>query len=271
MRVKDLLSKPSRISLRDKILLLAHLLKVNHKELYLMEECEVSHEVRTEFLDKLNKLEEGYPLQYLIGEWDFYGNTFYVEEGVLIPRPETEILVEEVLKRLPLEEPMLGFELGVGTGCISISLLLCRESLKMLASDINLKALKLARRNSKRHGVSERLMLVGSDLFEAIKPKAFDFVVSNPPYIPMSEWESLSKGVRLEGYNSLIAGMEGWEFYVRIGRDLEKYLKGNGFFAFEIGHDQGRVVRGIFESLGYKVEVIKDYAGQDRVVVGWRY
>ncbi len=231
---------------------------------------EVPEDIEKAFFDKLKILESGYPVQYLLGEWEFFGKEFYVEEGVLIPRPETELLVEEVLKRLPKDVKLIGFEIGVGTGCISISLLLHCENLTMLANDVNIKALKLAKRNAQRHGVIHRLWLFGGDLFEAIKPTAFDFIVSNPPYIPMERWKSLPEGVKREGYTSLIGGQKGWEFYERISVKIDSYLKRDGFFTFEIGHDQGPIVRDIFKSKGYEVMVLKDYAGQDRVVVGWR-
>ena len=235
-----------------------------------MEEHPVPSEVVQSFLKNLQKLEEGYPLQYILGEWEFYGHSFYVEEGVLIPRPETELLVDEVLKRLNKAEPAIGIELGVGTGCISITLLIHKKKLKMVGNDINIKALKLAKKNAERHGVSQRFLIFGGSLFQAVKPFAFDFLVSNPPYIPSYLWESLPKALRLEGYNSLIGGMKGWEFYQEVSKELDKYLKKDGFFVFEIGHDQGSVIKEIFEPLGYKVEVHKDYAGQDRVAVGWR-
>lgn len=235
-----------------------------------MEGLEVPREIEEAFFEGLKVLEEGYPLQYLLGEWEFYGKSFYVEEGVLIPRPETELLVEEVLKRLPKDKRLRGFEVGVGTGCISISLLLHRENLTMIANDINIKALRIAKKNAKRHGVSHRLLLFGGDLFEALRPTTFDFIISNPPYIPKGSWESLPESVKKEGYNSLIGGLKGWEFYERMARVMDSYLKKGGFFAFEIGHDQGKVVKGLFEDRCYKVCVLKDYAGQDRVVVGWR-
>ncbi|MFN3976224.1 MAG: peptide chain release factor N(5)-glutamine methyltransferase [Aquificaceae bacterium] len=270
MKVKELLLQPSKTTLRDKALLLSHLLNKDHKDLYLMEDFEVPEEIKKSFFEALKLLERGYPLQYLLGEWEFYGRSFYVEEGVLIPRPETELLVEEVLKRLPKGKKLTGFEIGLGTGCISISLLLHRENLVMMANDINIKALRLAKRNAQRHGVYNRLLIFGGDLFEALKPTAFDFIVSNPPYIPEERWEGLPEGVKREGYSSLIGGPKGWEVYEKMAERIEVYLKKGGFFAFEIGHDQGKVLRELFEAKGYKLMVLKDYATQDRVVLGWR-
>ncbi len=236
-----------------------------------MEDLQVPTEVEERFFRELERLEGGYPLQYILGEWEFFGLSFFVEEGVLIPRPETEILVEEVLRRLPEGEPLLGLELGVGTGCISVSLLYHKPNLCIVGSDINIRALKLAKKNALRHGVSERLLLFAGDLFKALKPKAFDLLVSNPPYIPEEHWERLPEGVRLEGYSSLIGGRMGLELYEAIADVLTDFLKPGGLIALEIGHDQGRVVRGIFQKKGLNLEVIKDYSGQDRVVLGWRY
>lgn len=270
MKVKQLLQRPSRASLRDRALLLAHLLKKDHKELFLNLEEDIPEECEELYLSSLKKLEEGYPLQYLIGEWDFYGRSFYVEEGVLIPRPETELLVEEVLKRVHKKKPAIGLEIGVGSGCISITLILEREGLRMLANDINLKALKLAKRNALRYEVEGRLLLFASDLFSGIKPFPFDFIISNPPYIPEEHWNKLPMGVKLEGYLSLIAGKKGYELFERLSEEIRAYLSDEGFFAFEIGHDQGQVVKDIFHRRGFHAQVYKDYSGQDRVLVGWK-
>ncbi len=236
-----------------------------------MEDLEVPPNIEEQFFKDLKKLEDGYPLQYILGEWDFYGRTFFVKEGVLIPRPETEILVEEVLKRLPKEKPIIGLELGVGTGCISISLLCERSNLHMIGEDINLDALRLSKKNALRHGVSERFFLFAGDLFSPLKPYPFDLILSNPPYIPEAHWERLPIGVRLEGYNSLIGGKRGWEFYEIIAKAIENYLKPKGLIAFEIGHDQGEVVKKLLEEKGFKVNILKDYSGQERVVLGWKF
>ncbi len=236
-----------------------------------MEDLEVPAEVEERLFKELKLLEEGYPLQYILGEWEFFGLSFFLEEGVLIPRPETEVLVEEVLKRLSESKPLFGLELGVGTGCISVSLLYHKPNLRMVGNDINIKALKLSRKNAIRHGVSDRLFLFAGDLFKALKPYPFDLIVSNPPYIPQGHWERLPKGVKLEGYTSLIGGEKGWEFYERISDAVGDYLKPEGLLALEIGHDQGEVVKRIFEKRGFSVDILKDYSGQDRVVLAWRY
>lgn len=236
-----------------------------------MESLEVSPSVEERFFRELERLERGYPLQYILGEWDFYGLTFLVEEGILIPRPETEILVEEVLRRLPQNSQVVGFELGVGTGCISISLLHHRPGLRMVGNDINLRALRLAKKNALRHGVSDRLLLFAGDLFAPLKPYPFDLLLSNPPYIPEGKWVELPEGVRLEGYTSLIGGKRGWELYEKVAEVAMHYLKPGGLIALEVGHDQGEVVEGLLEKKGFRTCRLRDYSGQERVVLGWKY
>ncbi|QWK20003.1 MAG: peptide chain release factor N(5)-glutamine methyltransferase [Hydrogenobacter thermophilus] len=270
MKVQELLKRPSKASLRDRELLLAHLLKVKVGEVYLLLDRHVSKEVEEKYMRSLSLLEEGYPLQYLLGEWDFYGRTFRVKEGVLIPRPETELLVEKVLEKLPPDKKAVGFEIGVGTGCISITLLLERPKLIMYADDLQEKAVHLAETNARLHKVEDRLFLRVGDMFEPVKGMVFDFVVSNPPYIPQKEWEGLPKGVKLEGKVSLIGGEKGYEFYERFAKEVGKFLKEDGFFALEIGHDQGKILEEIFSQEGFSAQIFKDYAGQDRVVLGWK-
>ncbi len=217
----------------------------------------------------LEKLKEGYPLQYLLGEWDFYGRAFKLVEGVLIPRPETELLVEKTLGLLEKTRDYVGLEIGVGSGCIAITLLLEREGVFMYGTDINPKALEVSQLNAEIHGVAHRLRLFQGKDFEPVKDMKFDFIVSNPPYIPEGYWEKLPQGVKLEGRESLIGGEKGWEFYERFSESVEKHLRNGGFFALEIGHDQGDVIKEIFKN--FRIEIFKDYSGQDRVVIGWKY
>ncbi|MFN3813959.1 MAG: peptide chain release factor N(5)-glutamine methyltransferase [Aquificaceae bacterium] len=270
MKVKDLLQQPSRASQREKHLLLSHLLKKKVSELYFFLDEDLPEEIVKEYLRLLSMLENGYPLQYLIGEWDFYGRTFKVEEGLLIPRPETEILVEKCLEKIPRERNILGFDIGIGTGCVSITLLLERKNLTMYGDDVNDKAIKLARINAELYGVQGRFIILKGDMFEPVRGMRFNFVVSNPPYIPQREWKRLPRGVRLEGRMSLIGGEKGYEFYERFSKEVGDFLEDNGFFCLEIGHNQGSVVKELFSKEGFEVMVYKDYTNNDRVVLGWK-
>jgi len=204
----------------------------------------------------------------VIGEWDFFGRPFRVREGILIPRPETEQLVERILPLIP-EDGACGLEIGCGSGCISITLLREKGNLRMVADDVNPEAVDLTLENARLHGVEDRIEVFAGDMFEPVGNRRFDFVVSNPPYIPADRWESLPPEVRLEGFTSLIGGRSGCEFYRRFAKEVRGYLKEGGFVALEIGHDQGEVVRDLLSGVGFKVMIYKDYSGQDRIAVGW--
>ncbi|GAB6065870.1 peptide chain release factor N(5)-glutamine methyltransferase [Aquifex pyrophilus] len=270
MKVRELLKKVSE-NKRDARIILSHLLGVKPPELILLEDREVPEEVVEKFNELMEWRREGYPVAYLIGEWECMGRTFKVEEGVLIPRPETEILIEKTLERIPKDRNMVGFELGVGTGCISINLLLERPLLRMEGSDINPKAVKLAMENAKMHRVEKRFKVFLGNGFEPVRGKVYDFIVSNPPYIPEKFWDFLPEEVKREGYSSVIAGKKGYEFYEEIANESPKHLKEKGFVALEIGHDQGDIVRKLFEEKGFKVRIFKDYSGYDRVVIAERW
>ncbi len=222
------------------------------------------------FTQLVHKRREGVSTAHLIGEWDFFGRTFKVMEGVLVPRPETELLVEKALELIPENERLEGFEVGGGTGAISITLLLERPLLSMTVDDVNPKAVSLMRENAKLHGVEDRIEILEGSIFEPVRGRVFDFLISNPPYIPESAWESLPPEVKREGKLSLIGGKRGTEFYEEIAGEAKRHLKRGGFVALEIGHDQGEVVKRLLEEAGFEgVMIYKDYSGQDRVAVGW--
>ncbi len=267
MKAKQLLLNLPPHLRRDGELILAHLLGVKASQLPLLLESDVPPSVRDRFHNLLKRRHEGVPTAYLMGEWDFFGRTFRVKEGVLIPRPETELLVERVLPLVP--ENAVGFEIGCGSGCISVTLLLERKGLKMTACDVNPDALELTRENARLHSVEERIELLHGDMFQPVGNRRFDFVISNPPYVPVRRWEELPPEVRMEGFTSLVGGEKGYEFYERLCDEVRSHLKPGGFVALEIGHDQGEVVRALLETAGFKVMIYRDYAGQDRIALGW--
>ncbi|NPA41828.1 MAG: peptide chain release factor N(5)-glutamine methyltransferase [Aquificae bacterium] len=271
MKLRQLLfSLPQEIR-RDGEIILSHLLKTKPSNLPLLLESEVSPDLLHKFRTLIEKRRRGYPTAYLIGEWDFYGRTFKVQPGVLVPRPETELLVEKTLELIPDHKPHHGYEIGSGTGVISITLLLERPLLKMSAVDIDPQAVRLTQENAQLHGVSSRLEVLEGNLFQPVEGRRFDFIISNPPYIPLREWENLPPEVKKEKKTALIGGEKGYEFYERIAPLLKNYLKEGGFVALEIGHDQGDIVRKLLtrEAGLEKVIIYKDYSGQDRVAIGW--
>ncbi len=275
MKIKDALKKAVEklkkagieTPVLDAQILLSYILKIPRWKLIIKENEELSQEIVEKFFKLVEKRANRTPIAYITGEKEFYGLPFKVEEGVLIPRPETEILVEEVLKRIKNRKNPTGIEVGVGSGCISISLLKNKPDLRMIATDISEKAVKTAKENAKIHGVDERLSIIKTDKLKSIKGK-YDFIVSNPPYIPQYEYESLQPEVKKEPKEALIAKDEGLEFYKDIINEGYKLLKENGFFAFEVGYNQAEKVEKLLQKKGLKTEKVKDLQGIYRVVIG---
>ncbi|MBQ9062636.1 MAG: peptide chain release factor N(5)-glutamine methyltransferase [Eubacterium sp.] len=206
------------------------------------------------------------PLQYLTGEAWCYGNRFLVNHHVLIPRQDTEILIEEAVRRL--HTGMRVLDLCTGSGCILISLLK-QKMISGTGSDLSEEALAVAKKNAELHHVQAEW--VKSDLFREIEG-TFDLIVSNPPYIPADVIPLLDPEVRdHEPHLALEGGADGMDFYRRITEASGSYLKENGWLCVEIGYDEGSAVREMFETNGYsEVSVIQDYAGLDRVVCGMK-
>lgn len=222
----------------------------------------------------IDKRKSSYPLQYILGEREFWGMDFKVSEGVLIPRQDTEILIEETLKKLKdnkHKSNLKGFEIGVGSGIISITLLKEIETLTMIGVDINDKAIELTKANALKHEVSDRLCILNSNLFEKInKENQFDFIISNPPYIETKVIDSLQEDIKQhEPKLALDGGEDGLDFYRAIIEQSKSYISPYGFIAFEIGYNQAEAVKKIFVENGYpNVTIAKDLAGFDRVVIG---
>ena len=222
----------------------------------------------------IDKRKNSYPLQYILGEREFWGMDFKVSEGVLIPRQDTEILIEETLKKLKdnkHKSNLKGFEIGVGSGIISITLLKEIETLTMIGVDINDKAIELTKANALKHEVSYRLCILNSNLFEKInKENQFDFIISNPPYIETKVIDSLQEDIKQhEPKLALDGGEDGLDFYRAIIEQSKSYISPEGFIAFEIGYNQAEAVKKIFVENGYpNVTIAKDLAGFDRVVIG---
>ena len=222
----------------------------------------------------IDKRKSSYPLQYILGEREFWGMDFKVSEGVLIPRQDTEILIEETLKKLKdnkHKSNLKGFEIGVGSGIISITLLKEIETLTMIGVDINDKAIELTKANALKHEVNDRLCILNSNLFEKInKENQFDFIISNPPYIETKVIDSLQEDIKQhEPKLALDGGEDGLDFYRAIIEQSKPYISPEGFIAFEIGYNQAEAVKKIFVENGYpNVTIAKDLAGFDRVVIG---
>ncbi|MCR8967368.1 peptide chain release factor N(5)-glutamine methyltransferase [Streptococcus zalophi] len=213
-----------------------------------------------------NQLKDHYPAQYLVGKVDFYDTCLQVDECVLIPRPETEELVDLILKE-NLENDLSVLDIGTGGGAIAIALAKKKPSWSVSASDISQEALLLAKENAKQNRVEINFYL--SNVFEAIDEK-FDIIVSNPPYIANSDSDEVDKNVFLyEPHNALFADNNGLAIYDQIANESKNHLKQNGKIYLEIGYKQGALVKELFQASfpNKTIRVLKDSFGRDRMVV----
>ena len=238
----------------------------------------LNKEVTEEEFNLFNTLIEdrlkGRPIAYIVGNREFMGLDFYVQEGVLIPRPDTEALVEEVIEICDGKEGLNVLDIGTGSGAITVSLAKYLKNPKVKSFDISEIALEIGKKNAINNNVDDKIDFVKSDLFSAIKDMniQFDVIVSNPPYIPKKEIETLHTQVKdYEPYNALEGGEDGLDFYRDITKQSIDYLKQNGVLAYEVGHDQAQDVAKIMEDNGYtNIYTKKDLQGIDRVVIGYK-
>ena len=215
----------------------------------------------------LTQLKNGEPLAYLIGEWYFYGLTFRLDRSCLIPRPDTEHIVERAINDIPKGGCFI--DLCTGSGCIAISILKNRSDLTAYALDISGQALEMAKSNAELNGVADRITLMQADVFAAdpsVMP-LFDAVISNPPYI-RSDVVSTLEVAKSEPVTALDGGEDGLDFYRHILTHYADRLKVGGEFIFEIGYDQREDLLALAKENGLYGEVFKDYGGNDRVFRG---
>lgn len=254
----------------DARLLLEAVCGTDRNDLLVHGEQPVSPEAEEKYLNWIRQRAEHIPLQQLTGEQDFMGLTFSVNKHVLIPRQDTEILVEEVLKEL--HDGMRVLDMCTGSGCILLSLLHYSNDCEGLGVDLSAEALEVAGRNVLKvltPEKAEHAHFLQSDLFEKVEGK-FEIIVSNPPYIASAEVEKLMPEVRDHEPRMALDGTEdGLYFYRRIIEEAGKHLVSSGMLFFEIGYDQGQAVSELMRTEGYcDVQVVQDYAGLDRVVFG---
>lgn len=245
--------------------LLQMVCKIERSYYYVHGEEDITQDAQKEYEIAVQKRAEHIPLQYIIGEQEFMGLRFKVNSNVLIPRQDTETLVEQVLKIV--KPGMKVLDLCTGSGCVLISVLKNAPELTGMGSDISKTALLVAKENAKLHKVDAEW--VRSDLFDNIT-ETFDVIMANPPYIPTGEILSLMPEVRdFEPENALDGGADGLDFYRKIAGQVKDYLNPGGYVYMEIGYDQGEAVSELMRNAGFtEVEVIKDLARNDRVVKG---
>lgn len=260
MTIKEYLDKNYDISL----IALTYLLDTNKSNIILRSGEELDKEIATRLDEIIDKFEKGYPLQYSIGEWEFYGINFKVDKRALIPRFETEIIVDYLIKSDWKKDKIL--DLGTGTGAIALSLGKNLEKSDILASDISNDALDLAKENKERIDV-HNVSFIKSDIFEEISGK-FDIIVSNPPYINKDDYENLDERLYHEPKSALFAEENGLYFYKKIVSEANNYLNCGGKLVFEIGYDQKQSLFELLNKFDFKnLKCIKDYNDFDRFII----
>ncbi len=249
----------------DAWLLLSMVCKINRTYYYVHMNEELTIEQSKEYENVLKKRAEHVPLQYITGEQEFMGLPFKVNPSVLIPRQDTETLVEEALKLVKPGMKLL--DMCTGSGCILISILKNVSNVEGFGVDISKQALLVAKENARLNNVEASFER--SDLFEMVTD-TYDVIVSNPPYIPTTVIDGLQPEVaQFEPFQALDGKEDGLYFYRKLVKECRKYLKEDGKILFEIGHDQGVAVSEMLTYAGFaKVRVVKDLAGNDRVVIG---
>ncbi len=253
-------------------IIFSHVLDIDRMLLFTKYKAEIENEKIDKIRNYIQKIgKEKIPLQYLLNEQEFYGRNFYVSKGVLIPRQDTEVLVEEavkILKREKIESPKI-LDMGTGSGIIGITVALEIPDSKVMGTDISEKALEISEKNREILNV-ENIKFFKSDLFEQIEYKKFNMIISNPPYISDNEIGVMSEDTLLhEPREALFADNNGLFFYYEISRKGMDYLQDNGYLLFEIGYRQGKAVKEIMEKAGFtNVNIVKDMQNTDRVIIG---
>jgi len=249
--------------------LLAHVINCDRTFLISHAEDSITHSNFEAFRECIRRRASGEPLQYITGHQEFYGLDFIVNKNVLIPRPETELMVERAATLIPQESSSLICDVGTGSGCIVVALLHTKPLARAVALDISGVALKVAIQNAMRHGVAERVIFAVSDCFASVAADArFDLIVSNPPYVAAQAFAGLQREVR--DHEPSVALTPGADGLVIISRLLEghQYLKPSGYLLMEIGFDQSAAVESLIDTNFWTLlDIQPDLQGIPRIVV----
>jgi release factor glutamine methyltransferase len=270
LRIKDIFTERKNvIAPIDLINIVSYTLSLSKEKIFINLDREIEMEERLCIDRLIGERKEGKPLAYIIKKKEFFSEMFHVNQHVLVPRPETETLVEEALKIIENKPGALRV-MDMGTGSGAIGIILAKKTLcEMFCVDMSLEALLVAKKNAERLGVKNNINFICSDLFEGIKEeRSFDLILANLPYVSQQEWDDLAEDVRaFEPKTALYGGEEGVEVYTGFVAGLPHYLKKNGHVLCEIGSNlQGRKVRNMLESTGLKTTLKKDLSGRERVI-----
>ena len=249
-------------------ILMQYVLKIDRNKLIINKNDNVDINKENEYKEYIETIMKGTPIQYITNNQEFMRLNFYVDENVLIPQPDTEILVEEVIKSIDIKENIEILDMCTGSGCIGISLAKNIENTKVTLVDISKEAIEIAKKNAIQNAVENKVTFIQSDMFENVKGK-FDIIVSNPPYIKTDIIQTLDKQVQNEPHIALDGGEDGLDFYKILINEAHKYLKKDGKIFLEIGYDQKQEVENLAKQSKHykKIETIKDLSQNDRVII----
>jgi release factor glutamine methyltransferase len=254
---------------QDARILLYDLLGIDQTRFLLIRDKNIKKIMSILYKNRLRKRIADNPVQHITGVQEFMSLKFIVNKNVLIPRQDTETLVEYIINDIKESDRKSPFilEIGTGSGCISISIAKNTENISIIATDISSKALKTAKKNYRKNEIPDRIDFLKSDLFTKVKRKDFDYIISNPPYIDVTSKNKIEKKVLKEPELALFSNNAGLYHIERIIKEGKKHLKINGMLALEIGYNQRNEVVEIFKKYGYNdIKIIKDYNNHDRVI-----
>ncbi len=279
MKIKEaLINGGKEITYINAKIIMKYVLNKPENYLVINSEENLTKQNEESFFEFVDKIKKGTPLQYITNEQEFMGEKFFVNEDVLIPQPDTEILVEKAIEFIKnydnKKENIKVLDLCTGSGAIAISIKKYLDMIninsEIIASDISEKAIKIAKKNADKILADNNIKFIKSDLFEDMDDYSnedyrFDFIISNPPYIETDIISNLATDVQKEPLIALDGGKDGLKFYREINKNIKNYLKADGYLLLEIGYDQKKNVMDIFKGS----ECIKDYTGNDRVII-WK-
>lgn len=245
-----------------------YIFKITRAQLIANNDMEFSKDQTDNYINSIKKISTGIPIQYITNNQEFMNLNFYVDENVLIPQPDTETLVEEVINEYK-EKKCEILDLCTGSGAIAISLAKYINESNIVASDISMKALQIAKLNAEKNLVRKKIEFIESDMFNKIYKDDFDIIVSNPPYIKTKVIERLDRQVKNEPYIALDGGADGLKFYKIIIENAYKYIKNEGKVFLEIGYDQKNELINLFKENNHYENIYskKDLGGNDRIIV----
>lgn len=245
-----------------------YIFKITRAQMIANNDMEFSKDQTDNYINSIKKISTGIPIQYITNNQEFMNLNFYVDENVLIPQPDTETLVEEVINEYK-EKKCDILDLCTGSGAIAISLAKYINESNIVASDISMKALQIAKLNAEKNLVRKKIEFIESDIFDKVYKDDFDIIVSNPPYIKTKVIEELDKQVKNEPYIALDGGADGLKFYKIIIENAYKYIKNEGKVFLEIGYDQKNELINLFKENNHYENIYskKDLGGNDRIIV----